>query len=324
MAALAFPQRVAAVRRFNRFYTKQIGLLHEHLLRSAFSLTEVRVLYELAHRRRPTATEIRAELGLDAGYLSRLVRGFEKRGLVRRARSPADRREHLLTLTPRGRGAFAPLEARSDAEIGALLRRSSPADQQALLRAIATIERLLGGARERPASYVLRSHRPGDIGWVVHRHGVLYAQEYGWDERFEALVAEIVARFVKRFDPRAEHCWIAEREGEIVGSVFLVRRSRTVAQLRLLLVEPSARGLGIGRRLVDECLRFAQRAGYKKIVLWTNDVLHAARHIYEATGFRLVHHYRHQSFGRQLVGQTWEKMLTTSMGGVEEKRPGRA
>ena len=325
MATPAFPQRVASVRRFNRFYTKQIGLLHEHLLRSAFSLTEVRVLYELAHRRGPTATEIRAELGLDAGYLSRVVRGFEKRGLVRRARSSADRREHLLTLTPRGRGAFAPLEARSDAEIGALLRTLSPGDQQVLLRATATIERLLGSTRERPGSYVLRSHRPGDIGWVVHRHGVLYAQEYGWDERFEALVAEIVARFVKRFDPRVERCWMAEREGETVGSVFLVRRSRTVAQLRLLLVEPGARGLGIGRRLVDECVRFAGRAGYKKIVLWTNDVLHAARHIYEATGFRLVREERHKSFGHRLVGQTWEVQLQkTSRRGVEEKRRGKA
>ncbi|HEX9705353.1 MAG TPA: helix-turn-helix domain-containing GNAT family N-acetyltransferase [Gemmatimonadales bacterium] len=310
MGGAAFPQRVAAVRRFNRFYTKQIGLLHEHLLRSAFSLTEVRVLYELAHRRRSTATEIRAELGLDAGYLSRLVRGFEKRGLVRRARSPADRREHLLTLTPRGHAAFVPLEARSDAEIGALLHRLTPAGQRALMRAIATIERVLGTTRERPTSYLLRSHRPGDIGWVVHRHGVLYAQEYGWDERFEALVAEIVARFVKRFNPRAERCWIAEQDGETVGSVFLVRRSRTVAQLRLLLVEPNARGLGIGARLVDECLRFARRAGYRKIVLWTNDVLHAARHIYEKAGFHLVREDRHRSFGHALVGQTWERILT--------------
>jgi len=309
MAELAFPQRVAAVRRFNRFYTKQIGLLHEHLLQSAFSLTEVRVLYELAHRDRPTATEIRAELGLDPGYLSRLVRGFERRGLIQRQRSPADRREHLLWLTARGRAAFAPLEARSDAEVGAMLGKLGPREQRRLTDAMQTIEQLVGGAAVPRAGYVLRPHRAGDMGWVVSRHGALYAQEYGWDQRFEALVAEIVARFIQRFDPKVEHCWIAEREGEMVGCVFVVRRSKTVAQLRLLLVEPSARGLGIGGRLVEECLRFARQAGYRKIMLWTNDVLHAARRIYEKAGFRLVHEDRHQSFGHSLVGQTWERRL---------------
>ena len=309
MAETGFDARVAAVRRFNRFYTKQIGLLHEGYLESPFSLSEVRVLYELAHREKPTAAELGRELGLDAGYLSRILRGFERRHLVERTASKADGRQSHLALTERGRAAFAPLQARSHSDIGAMLGKLSGADQKRVLEAMHTIEGLLGARPEGTAAYVLRPHQPGDMGWVVHRHGALYAQEHGWDEQFEALVASIVAKFIQRYDPKRERAWIAEKDGEIVGSVFLVRQSATVAKLRLLLVEPRARGLGIGARLVGECVRFARQAGYRKITLWTNSVLRAARRIYESAGFRLVHRERHRSFGHDLVGETWELPL---------------
>ncbi|PYN64641.1 MAG: MarR family transcriptional regulator [Candidatus Rokuibacteriota bacterium] len=309
VAETDFAARVAAVRRFNRFYTKQIGVLHQGYLESPFSLTEVRVLYELAHREKPTATELGNELGLDAGYLSRILRDFERRRLLDRRPSKADGRQSLLSLTEKGQKAFAPLHARSRDQIGAMLRRLAAADQNRLLGAMGSIEGLLGAQRERKAPYLLRPHQPGDIGWVVHRHGVLYAQEYGWDERFEALVASIVAKFIERYDPKKERAWIAEKDGEIVGSVFLVKQSTAVAQLRLLLVEPKARGLGIGARLVDECVRFARQAGYRKLTLWTNSVLRAARRIYEGAGFRLVHRERHTSFGHDLIGETWELPL---------------
>jgi len=301
--------RVEAVRRFNRFYTRRIGVLQEGLLQSPFSLAEARVLYEVAHRDRPTAAELGKELGLDAGYLSRILRGLRKRGLVDRRPSAADGRTKLLALTRRGKAAFATLDERSRREIGAMLAALPPRGQSRLGEAMGAIEELLGGARRAAVPYLLRSHQPGDMGWVVHRHGVLYAQEYGWDERFEGLVAEIVARFVKRFDPKRERCWIAEQDGEIVGSVFLVKQSRTVARLRLMLVEPKARGMGIGTRLVGECVRFARQAGYRKITLWTNSVLRAARHIYEQSGFRLVHEEPHTSFGHDLVGETWDLRL---------------
>jgi DNA-binding MarR family transcriptional regulator/N-acetylglutamate synthase-like GNAT family acetyltransferase len=307
MAETDLDRRVGAVRRFNRFYTRQIGVLREGLLGSSYSLTEVRVLYELAHRDRPTATDLGRALGLDAGYLSRILRGFQRRGLIEKARSQADGRETLLSLTKKGQRTFAPLDERSSAEIGGLLGRISPHGQTRLVEAMRTIESLLGGAeRKQQTPFLLRSHQPGDMGWVVHRHGMLYAREYGWDERFEALVAEIVATFVRNFDPKRERCWIAERDGEIVGSVFLVKQSKMVAKLRLLLVEPTARGVGLGSRLVSECERFARQAGYRKIVLWTNSVLRAARHIYEEAGYRLVHEERHHSFGHDLIGETWE------------------
>jgi DNA-binding MarR family transcriptional regulator/N-acetylglutamate synthase-like GNAT family acetyltransferase len=299
-------QRVDAVRSFNRYYTKQIGVLREGLLGSPYSLTEVRVLYELAHRSQPTAAELGRELGLDAGYLSRILRNFERRGLVAKARSKADGRRSLLSLTARGRKAFAPLNARSHDEVAAMLARLSATEQGRLIEAMRTIQALLGGRAEPKVPYVLRSHRPGDMGWIIHRHGALYAQEYGWDETFEALVAEIAAKFIRNLDPKCERCWIAEREGEIVGSVFLVQKSKTVGQLRLMYVEPKARGLGIGSRLVEECLQFARQVGYRKVVLWTNSVLLAARHIYEKAGFRLIHSEPHRSFGRDLVGETWE------------------
>jgi DNA-binding MarR family transcriptional regulator/GNAT superfamily N-acetyltransferase len=279
------------------------------LLGSPFSLTEVRVLYELAHRDRPTATELSSELGLDAGYLSRILRGFDRRGLVAKERSEADGRQSLLSLTARGRKAFAPLNTRAHDEVEAMLSRLSPAEQGLLIEAMRTIQTLLGGRSEPRVPYLLRPHQPGDMGWVVHRHGALYAQEYGWDETFEALVAEITAKFIRHFDPKRERCWIAERDGEIVGSVFLVQRSKTVGQLRLMYVEPKARGLGIGSRLVDECVRFARQVGYRKVVLWTNSVLDAARHIYEKAGFRLIHSEPHTSFGHDLIGETWELRL---------------
>lgn len=302
-------RRVAAVRRFNRFYTRQIGLLGEGYLDSLFSLTEARVLYELAQREPTTASQLGRELGLDAGYLSRILRGFGKRGLIARRPSERDGRQSILSLTEQGRAAFAPLDARSRDAIGALLGRLSAAEQRRLVGAMETIEELLG-AREAPrVPYVLRPPRAGDFGWVVQRHGALYAEEYGWDERFEALVAGIVATFVEQYKPRRECGWIAERDGENVGSVFVVEESDTVAKLRLLLVEPSARGLGIGARLVDECLRFARLAGYRRMTLWTNSVLLAARHIYDKAGFRLVRAEPYHDFGHDLVGETWEREL---------------
>jgi DNA-binding MarR family transcriptional regulator/N-acetylglutamate synthase-like GNAT family acetyltransferase len=303
--------RVDAMRRFNRFYTRRIGVLQEGLLRSPFSLAEARVLYEVAHRDAPTAAALGKELGLDTGYLSRILRGLRRRGLVDRRPSPADGRESLLGLTGRGRTAFATLEERSRVEIGAMLAPLPAPAQRRLIDAAGTIEELLGApAPARPAApYLLRSHQPGDMGWVVHRHGVLYAQEYGWDETFEGLVAEIVARFVKRFDPKRERAWIAEQDGEIVGSVFLVKQSRTVARLRLMLVEPRTRGMGIGTRLAGECIRFARQTGYRKITLWTNSVLLAARHIYAQAGFKLVAEEPYHGFGHDLVGETWDLKL---------------
>jgi DNA-binding MarR family transcriptional regulator/N-acetylglutamate synthase-like GNAT family acetyltransferase len=302
-------ERIAAVRRFSRFYTRRIGVLREGLHDSPFSLTEARVLYELAHRDGLTASQLAKELALDPGYLSRILRGFARRGLLQRTASDADGRQSLLALTKAGRSAFAPLDAASREEIGAMLAALSGPQQRRLVAAMLTIEGLLdadAGVRE---PYLLRSHQPGDIGWVTHRQGVLYAEEYGWDERFEALVAEIGAKFINEFDPARERCWIAERHGEIVGSVFLVKQSARVAKLRLLYVEPAARGLGIGRRLVDECIRFARQKGYRKLVLWTNDILVSARRIYQAAGFKLVAEERHRSFGHDLVGQNWELEL---------------
>jgi DNA-binding MarR family transcriptional regulator/N-acetylglutamate synthase-like GNAT family acetyltransferase len=304
-----FDRRAGDVRHFNRFWTRQIGVLREGYLESPFSLTEVRVLYELAHREETTASELGEELRLDAGYLSRILRGFEEHDLIYKRPSETDGRRRLLRLTERGREAFAPLDARSRSEIGAMLGDMSIAEQERLVEAMRTIERLLSGRPDLVVPYLLRPHQPGDMGWVVHRHGVLYAREYGWDEHFEALVAEIVAKFIQQYDPRLERCWIAERDGEIVGCVFLVRESEEIAKLRLLLVEPEARGLGIGSRLVEECIRFARQTGYQKITLWTNDVLISARRIYEAMGFRLVQEKPHHSFGHDLVGQTWELML---------------
>src|SRR5690606_18360269 len=304
-----FDGRVAAVRRFNRFYTRQIGVLEEGLAQSPFSLAEARVLYELAQRERPTAAELGRDLGLDAGYLSRILRGFEDKGLIARRPSDTDGRQSLVALPAAGRAAFDRLEQATRAQIAAMLQPLSARAQGRLLQAMATIEALLGGGGEPRVPYVLRPHQPGDLGWIVQRHGALYAEEYGFDETFEGLVAEIVAQFARGHDPARERCWIAERDGVAVGSVMLVRASDDVAKLRLLLVEPEARGLGIGARLVEECTRFARRAGYRTITLWTNSVLHAARRIYQNAGYRLVRAEPHHSFGHDLIGETWELTL---------------
>lgn len=311
MAGGEILQRVESVRRFHRFYTRHIGLLEAGLLRSPFSLSEARVLYGLAQHGRTTATRLVQELGLDAGYLSRILRGFQKRGLIEKTSSETDRRQYLLSLTARGEEAFTALNDGSRHEIEAMLGRLSEGEQQRVIGAMETIEGVLGALPEHRVPYILRPHQVGDMGWVVHRHGLLYSQEYGWDERFEALVAEIVAKFVQDFDPNRERCWIAERDGESVGSVFLVRHPERegVAKLRLLLVEPRARGLGIGKRLVQECTGFARRVGYGRITLWTNSVLYAAREIYEQEGYLLTHEEPHRSFGHDLVGQTWELEL---------------
>jgi DNA-binding MarR family transcriptional regulator/GNAT superfamily N-acetyltransferase len=305
----ALDTRVAAMRRFTRFYTRQIGVLQEGLLDTAFSLTQSRVLYELAHRDAPTAAELARDLGLDAGYLSRILRGFSARGLIARQPSDSDGRQHHLRLTRKGAAAFAPLDRNSQAEVAAMLGKLTPDQQGALIASMRTVERLLGGERMAARSYLLRPHRPGDMGYVVGRHGALYAQEYGWDISFEALVADITAAFIRNFDAARECCWIAEIEGAPVGSVFVVRHSDTIAKLRLLLVEPGARGLGIGARLVEECLRFARQVGYRKMTLWTQSILVEARRIYARSGFHLVKEEPHRSFGHDLIGETWETKL---------------
>jgi DNA-binding MarR family transcriptional regulator/GNAT superfamily N-acetyltransferase len=309
MTEANFAQRVAAVRRFNRFYTAKIGALREGFNESPFSLAEARVLYELANRERPAASELARDLGLDPGYLSRILAGFEKKRLIACERSSSDRRKSHLALTDKGARAFAPLNLRSRHEIGAWLGELAVPEQQRLVGAMHAIERLLEARPEPKTPYLLRPHQPGDMGWVIGRHGAIYAQEYGWDDTFEALVAEIAAKFLRNLDAKRERCWIAEKDGETVGSVFVVKKSPTVAQLRLLLVEAKARGLGIGHRLVEECIGFARRTGYRKLMLWTNDILHAARHIYEAKGFRLIKEEAHRSFGKDLVGQFWELKL---------------
>lgn len=302
-------QRIAAVRAFNRFYTRQIGLLQEGLYQSQFSLTEVRVLYELATHDTITASELGQALGLDAGYLSRMLAGFERRGLLQKEKSLADGRQSLLRLTKKGREVFAPLDRTSHDEVAGLLQKLASAEQERLITAMGTIQGMLGERTASKQAYILRQHRPGDIGWVIHRHGVVYSQERGYDEQFEALVAEIAAKFIQNFDPKRERCWIAEKDGERVGCVFLVKKSKTVAKLRMLLVEPSARRLGLGKRLVEECVRFAKQAAYKKITLWTQSDLDAARGIYKKAGFQLVQKRKHHSFGQNLVAEIWDLKL---------------
>jgi DNA-binding MarR family transcriptional regulator/GNAT superfamily N-acetyltransferase len=302
---------IQSVRSFNRFYTRRIGVLEERLLRTPFSLAEARILYELGTRKSVIATELQHELDLDFGYLSRILRSLEKRRLIRRSRSSADGRRHNLTLSASGRAAFRGLDARSRDEIGRMLERIPATGRRQLLDAMTAIERVLvNDNKSQVNSRVrLRAHRPGDMGWVVERHGSLYAREYGWDERFEGIVAGIVADFIHNFDPKRERCWIAELNGRRVGSVFLVRKNQRTARLRLLLVEPEMRGSGLGSRLVDECIAFARRVGYERVTLWTNNVLHAARRIYERNGFKLVEEEPHALFGRGLIGQTWELKL---------------
>jgi DNA-binding MarR family transcriptional regulator/GNAT superfamily N-acetyltransferase len=306
--------RIEAVRHFNRWYTQQVGALRGDLLATPYPLPQARVLFELAHRDGVTAADLAATLGLDRSYLSRLLAGLEKKGLVLRARDKADARRQSLALTAAGRRAFADLDRRSRDEVRAILAPLAPERERRLLGAMAAIEHVLGAGETTEVPFTLRAHEPGDLGWVVSRHGALYAREYGWDASFEALVAEIAAKFLRGFDPARERAWIAERDGERVGCVFVVGESASVAKLRMLLVEPDARGLGLGRRLVAECLRFARSVGYRELVLWTNDVLHAARRLYVEAGFTLVGEQRHTSFGHPLVGQTWSLDLAKGSG----------
>jgi DNA-binding MarR family transcriptional regulator/GNAT superfamily N-acetyltransferase len=301
--------RVEAIRRFNRLFTRRIGVLREGLLHSSYSLTEARVLFELANREELSASELVRELGLDPGYMSRTLGGLERQGLVEKVRSETDGRRRILSLTAEGEEAFEVLDSRSREEVSEMLGGLSEEEQRRLLEAMRTIEGIFEKGLKFSEPFVLRPHEPGDMGWVVYRHGVLYAGEYGWDERFEALVARIVADFIDGYDPKKERCWIAEMGGDRVGCVFVVKATDTVAKLRLLLVEPEARGVGLGSRLVEECIRFARNRGYEKLTLWTNSVLDAARHIYEEHGFVLVEEEEHHSFGHDLVGQNWELAL---------------
>jgi DNA-binding MarR family transcriptional regulator/N-acetylglutamate synthase-like GNAT family acetyltransferase len=310
-------QRADAVRQFNRFYTRRIGARGSAHLGSEFSLTEMRVLYELAHRDRPTASEIGEALGLDRGYLSRTLRAFQKRGLVHAAHGDDRRRRHL-TLTDAGKKAFAPLERGARADVVGMLEPLKDDQQQRVLAAMQTIRESFGdgtaiptvaGPGAKAADYSVRTHRSGDIGMIVHRHGVIYAKEFGYDERFEALVAKVVAGFIENLKPKRERCWIAERDGHFLGSVMVVEKKKSIAQLRLLIVEPDARGMGIGRRLVDEVIRFAKKAGYKRVQLWTQSELTAARNIYRAAGFKIIGTEGHESFGKKLNAEVWELAL---------------
>lgn len=301
--------RAKAVRRFNRFYTRQIGVLREGLLHSPFSLAEVRVLYELAHRENLTAKQLGGELGLDPGYLSRLIGDFERRRLVTRTASPNDARQRHLVLTAAGRRAFAPLDRRAHDEVVQMVGGLAPSEQARLVAAMRTIEGLLSPPPSAPRGFLIRPPRAGDLGWVVQAHGSLYAAEHGYDQTFEALVADIVAGYVRKFDPKRDGCWIAERDGEAVGAVFVVRKSKSIAKLRLFIVDPSARGLGIGTMLVSTCIRFARQAGYRSMTLWTQADLLAARQIYERAGFHRTTAEAHHSFGQDLVGETWELQL---------------
>jgi len=303
--------QVSAIRAFNRFYTRKIGVI-DGIASRPFSLAEARVLYELAHSEQPTATGIRKELGLDAGYMSRILREFERRKFVSREQSKADEREKFLSLTAKGRRAFAPLDERSNRDVTAMLDELSPAERRRLVDAVQTVRRLLGDKAEPRTPYLLRQHQPGDMGWIVHRQGILYAEEYGWDETYEALAAEIVAHFIRNYDSKRERCWIAEKDGERVGAVFVAKASDEIAKLRLLHVEQEARGLGIGKRLVEECVRFARQVGYQRITLWTQSTLHAARYIYKQAGFHLVREEQHHSFGKDLTAETWELALGTT------------
>jgi DNA-binding MarR family transcriptional regulator/GNAT superfamily N-acetyltransferase len=301
--------QVAAVRAFNRFYTRKLGVLDQQMLRSPFSLSEARVLYELAHREDLAAKEIGSELGLDPGYLSRIIQNFDENGLITRKPLATDRRQYRLSLTAKGRQAFAKLDRSSQDEINSMLAALPRGDGQRVVQAMAAIERLLGASRGSPRPAILRDPRPGDMGWVVQSHGALYASEYGFDSSFEALVAEIAAKFLSHFDASRERCWIADIDGAQVGSVFLVRDTDDVAKLRLLLVDPAGRGQGLGQRLVAECVTFAKACGYRKITLWTQSILVAARRIYQDAGFVRVASEPHRSFGQSLTGETWELEL---------------
>lgn len=301
--------RVESLRDFNRFYTRRIGVLRESLLDSPFPLTDARVIYELANRGEATASEICRQLAIDAGYLSRILRRFRSQNIVIQRQSETDRRQRLISLTDHGRDAFALLDERSRRENASLLQDLGDGDQQKLLSAMATIQGLLQQNSSQPTAYVLRTHQPGDMGWVVQRHGELNTEEYGWDQTFESLVARVTADFIDDFKPARERCWLAEIDGDVVGSIFVVEKSKTIAKLRLMIVDPRARGMGIGRRLIDEAIRFARRSGYRRMTLWTMNVLLAARHLYKTSGFDLVDEESVFSFGCDLVSETWELNL---------------
>ena len=299
---------IADIRRFNRFYTRYIGVVNSRMLKTELSLAEARVLYEVANRETPTATEVGKVLGMDPAHVSRILRGHQRHGLIARERSEKDGRQALLRLTAKGKKTYGTLNTRSREQVETMLASLPPGGPARIIGAMRTIEELLGerpAETERQRPYIIRTHQPGDMGWVIARHGVLYAQEHGWDDTFEALVAEICAEFIKKFDPKKERCWIAEQDGENVGSIFLVKKTDKVAKLRLLLVEPTARGSGIGRRLVTECVRHARQVGYKKMTLWTQSHLHAARKLYEEAGFRLTKSWAVHSWGKDMVSETW-------------------
>jgi DNA-binding MarR family transcriptional regulator/GNAT superfamily N-acetyltransferase len=304
--------QVRAIRAFNRFYTRKIGVVAGNAS-SPFSLAEARVLYELANRGQLTATGIRKQLGLDAGYMSRILRDFDRRKLLTSKKSRDDERQKFLSLTAKGRKAFGLLNQRSNRDVSAMLQHLSPAGRKRLVDALQVVRALLGDQPDSKSPYLIRPHEPGDLGWIVERQAVLYVEEYGWDGTYEALAAEIVAAFVKNFDPQRERCWIAEKDGERVGAVLVAKESGEIARLRLLHVEPQTRGLGIGKRLVEECVRFARKSGYRRITLWTQSILRSARHIYQQQGFHLVREEPHHSFGKDLVGETWELELRASV-----------
>lgn len=309
MTDAILPGHISAIRQFNRFFTRQIGVLQEGLLHSPYSLTEARIIFELANRSSLTASDLGQELGLDAGYLSRILHKLEQQNLIEKTRSDDDGRQRLISLTTAGKNAFSLLDSRSNDEVSEMLSELSEGDRVRLIEAMHTLEHILNRSFKYAEPFYLRHHEVGDMGWVIHQHGLLYHQEYGWDESFEVLVAQICVDFIKNYDPQKERCWIAEMQGEPVGSIFCVKASEEVAKLRLLLVAPKARGLGLGTRLVKEGIRFAKRSGYKKLTLWTNDVLIEARKIYEKIGFQLVEEERHRSFGQDLMGQTWDLIL---------------
>lgn len=309
-SGLSQENRIDTIRSFNRLFTRQIGVLREGLLHSKYSLTEVRIMFELAQSNNKTASNLARELGLDAGYMSRTLTKFEKLGLIEKTQSEQDGRQVQLCLSPEGEKVFSELDRRSRDEIATMLNDITEENQTLLLGAMQTIQSILDKKYLKYSEAIfLRTHEPGDMGWITHRHGLLYAQEYGWDEHFEALVSLITSEFISNFKPDRERCWIAEMNGEIVGSVLVVQSSDTDAKLRLLLVEPKARGLGLGTRLVQECIRFARRAHYKKLILWTNSVLTDARNIYQKSGFKLVSQEAHHSFGHDLEGEIWELIL---------------
>jgi DNA-binding MarR family transcriptional regulator/predicted GNAT family N-acyltransferase len=309
MATQESDREISAVRAFNRFYTRKLGLIEPKLLHSPFTLQEARIIYEIRHRSVCTAADLTRDLGLDPGFLSRVLQGLQRRQIVTRKPSKDDRRVNELALTAKGRTAQAELERRSREEVGSLLASLDEHQRAAVVQAMTTIERTLERPAEKPAAFLLRSHRPGDIGWVISSQAKAYAAEYGWDISYEALVAEICAQFIKNYDPSREHCWIAEAAGEPLGSIFLVNGGNDVAKLRLLLVEKKARGLGVGRALVEQCVSSAREKGYKKMTLWTQSILVAARGIYQAAGFHRVKEESHHSFGVDLVGETWELKL---------------